>query len=416
MIGCGRAHARRSALGLLFFVIAAAPAHATDDGGPAWRAAHQLVNAQLPSGLFAFEHDFVLGGRPPDTERGTGKLAFITREAGTAYGLSNYLLHHNDVAVRTALVAALHNLGELSVPIAKATGQDALDATGLLALPFGRYKLRNALHWLGLLYHPTGEGRLVSYDRTYETAWGGATALALLSELQFYRASVDPQFVRLGRSWLTGLLVLYDSRGFRELPESIDENALSNGETWLAFATYVRSFPDDSAAAAIAIRLDDYMMRTYAANPNYGFYTWGTKAAALRLEATSDVKFHRFIARQTRAFLNGIGPPVDPSENSCDAVEGLVTALHVLTSVADPDRDLLQRLRRRIDSEMEKNRSLQIEPGQTRIDLGNSTFLSSPSLADYAGAFLAGTHHPYVRVDYTVHCMTALLELGNPLR
>ena len=62
---------------------------------------------------------------------------------------------------------------------------------------------------------------------------------------------------------------------------------------------------------------------------------------------------------------------------------------------------------------MTKNRSLQILPDQTRIELGNGAYLSSPSVADYAGAFLAGMHQPYVRIDYTEHCICALTELDQ---
>ena len=50
---------------------------------------------------------------------------------------------------------------------------------------------------------------------------------------------------------------------------------------------------------------------------------------------------------------------------------------------------------------------------KARIELGNGTYLSSPSVADYAGAFLAGRHDPYVRIDYTQHCISALMELGE---
>jgi hypothetical protein len=140
------------------------------------------------------------------------------------------------------------------------------------------------------------------------------------------------------------------------------------------------------------------------------------KAAAHRLGATSDAKFIRFIAQQTHAYLDGIGPPTDPTENSCAAVEGLATALRVLASAAEPDRALILRLRQRIDGEMAKNRSLQIQPGQTRIELDNGAYLSSPSVADYAGAFLAGTHQPYVRIDYTEHCISALRDLDEDNR
>jgi len=129
-----------------------------------------------------------------------------------------------------------------------------------------------------------------------------------------------------------------------------------------------------------------------------------------------DAKFSRFIAQQSRAYLNGVGPPAGRNGNSCAAVEGLATALRVLAAADKPDRDLLANLGQRIDSEMTKNRLLQIQTGQTRVELADNTYLSSPSIADYAGAFLAGTHEPYVRIDYTEHCISALVELGEGKR
>ena len=216
------------------------------------------------------------------------------------------------------------------------------------------------------------------------------------------------------RAWLAGLLVLYDGAGgFRTLPDSIDENDLSNGEIWLALAYYTRLFPEDRATAAIVVRVDNYLMRNFAARPNAVFYSWAMKAAAERYATSSDTKFVTFITQQTRTFLDSARTPSDPTENSCAEVEGLAAAYRVLSSVVPPERDLTRRLRQRIDSEMTKNRLLQISPGQTRIELGNGAYLSSPAVADYAGAFLAGRHHPYVRIDYTAHCICALMELDQ---
>jgi hypothetical protein len=377
-------------------------------------AARQLVGAQQPSGQFVFEHDFILGGPRPDTLKGSGPMAYITREAAAAYGLSNYFLHAQNPDVGHALVAILRNLGSLSVPIAKAPGQSTLEATGILGAPFGRYKLHNALQWLKLLYRPVGDGRLVSYDRSYETAWGGATGLSLLTELQLYHASGNAEFAPLRRGWLEGLLVLYDAgRGFRELPDSIDENPLSNGEIWLAFAYYTRLFPEDGKTAGIVTQMDDYMMRTYEARPGVGFYSWGVNAAAHRLAGTSDAKFTRFIASLTRAYFDKLDLSNGAADNSCSETEGLATALRVLAASSDPDQQLIHLLRARIDTEMSKNRSLQIQLGQTQIELGGGSYLSSPSIAAYAGAFFAGRNQPYVRIDYTEHCISALLELDE---
>ena len=290
-------------------LIASWPSDAAEETSPLSLAAQQFVRAQQPSGQFIFEHDFLLGGGRPDTETGLHRLEFITRQASAAYGLSKYFREYQDPAVAHALIAVLRNLGQLSVPIAKGNGQITIESTGILKVPFGRYKLHDTLQRLGLLYRRAGDGLLVSYDHSYETAWGGATALALLTELQFYHASGDVQFAPLRRGWLQGLLVLYDAgRGFRALPDWIDENALSNGEIWLAFAYYTHLFPQDRAAASIVARIDDYMMRTYGAQPLREFYSWGTKAAAQRFDTTSDARFSAFIAQQTHAYLDGRNP------------------------------------------------------------------------------------------------------------
>jgi len=371
-----------------------------------------LIGAQLPSGQFAFEHDFLLGGERPNTEVGIGRVAHITREAVAAYGLSQYILQDKDPAIAHAIVAALSNFGNLSLPVAKTSGQGALEATRILALPFGRYKLEGTLRALGLLYRPSGEGRLVSYNRSYETAWGGATALSLLTELQYYRASHDARFAPLRRAWLEGLLVLYDGfGGFRTLPDSIDENDLSNGEIWLALAYYTRLFPADRATADIVAQVDGYLMRDYAGRSNTIFYSWAIKAAAERYAANPDAKYVEFIAQQTRTFLDSFQTQSAATENSCSHVEGLAAARRVLNSATKPDRDLVRRLSQRIDREMAKNLALQILPGQTRIELASGAYLSAPAVTDYAGAFLAGTHQPYVRIDYTQHCLSALVEL-----
>lgn len=402
-------------LGLLVSLVSIAnpSAFAADQSSAAWRAANQLINAQLPSGRFAFEHDFVLGGQRPNTERGDGRLNYITREAGTAWALSSYFLRNKDPSVARALVAALRKFEELSLPIAKASGQETLVSTGIFALPFGRYKLRGVLNWLGLLYRPFGEGRLVAYDRSYETAWGAATAFALLTELQFYRARHDLQFAAARRAWLKGLLVLYDGNGgFRTLPDSIDEDAMSNGEIWLTLAYYTDLFPEDRATSAIVAHIDNEMLRTYAALSDTDYYSWGVKAAAQRLETTSDSRFREFIAEQTQAYFSHVGRS-SSSDNSCADVEGLATALRVLSAHADRYAGLIRRLRQHINREMDKNLSLQLQPGQTRINLGNSTELSSPFVANYAGAFLAGIREPYTRIDYTAHCISALMILGE---
>lgn len=407
---------RALAAGLVFFIaglgITASPSWAAQKNERAWLAVQQLLHSQMSSGQFDFEYDFLLSGTRPKTRIGKGKLEVITREAGTAYGVSAYFQHDHDADVRRALIAILSNLEKLSVPITKAPGQEMLEASGLLRLPFGRYKIHGTLHSLGLLYHSNGDGRLVSYDKSYDTAWGGATALALLTELQFYQASHDRRFEALRRAWLKGLLVLYDSgAGFRSLPDTIDENALSNGEIWLALASYARLFPGDRDVAAVIAKVDRYMLDTYGATFNHDIYSWAMKAAAERTRATHGAAFVQFIAAQTRLRLAEKRPAWEADGNSCAEVEGLAAALGVLTTSKFADQTLVRRLRQVIAAEMVRNNALQIQPGQDHIDLGHGASLASPAIREHAGAFLAGAQHPYLRIDFTEHCICALLEL-----
>ena len=92
-------------------------------------------------------------------------------------------------------------------------------------------------------------------------------------------------------------------------------------------------------------------------------------------------------------------------------MEGLVTAVRVLESADAGSETLTQRLRERIRDEMKKNRRLQIPPGAERLQLGRDTYLTSPHLKDYAGAFLEGPFLPSVRIDYTGHCLSAMVKL-----
>jgi hypothetical protein len=129
------------------------------------------------------------------------------------------------------------------------------------------------------------------------------------------------------------------------------------------------------------------------------------------LLATGDAKFARFIQAQTQLRLAETRPASEASDNSCAEVEGLASALRVLTTSKWQDKTLVPRLRRVIAAEMVKNNALQIQSGQDRIDLGHGTYLFSPAAAEHAGAFLAGAQQPYLRIDFTEHCICALLEL-----
>ena len=370
------------------------------------RAVDYLLAAQLPSGLFVYDFDFVADRSvEPDN---------IVRQAGVAYFLAEYYRHAPDSRVRRAIEATLSRLGELSLPIGKSRWQSALEQTGLLSVPIGRYKLRAALERFGLLYRPSGDGKVISLDGRYVRALTGAVAVALLAEMQYYQATTDNRFGSLRSAWLEGLLSLrIPRRGFRISPGIIDDTPFFDGEGWLALAYYNGVFPRDKKITSALEDLEAYLMRRYANDVTTGFYQWGTMAAALRLEQTSDPRFLSFIRAQARTLLDAPRRDEWRGDSSCAHMEGLAVAARVLRAHQDVDRLLLEKVEARLNEEMEKNRALQIPPNGGRMVFGDGVQLISPRLRDFAGAFLVGRFRAYTRVDETAHCVSAMTKLAR---
>ena len=376
-------------------------------------AAHQLAGAQLPLGLLDFDIDFLLGEGKGSGETDISKTAFITRQAGAAYSLAKYLAWSNDTSLIVPLQNLIATFGALSLPLSKLSAQRWIESTHLLSTPIGRYELLATLGLLGLLYQPKGDGRLLSYERGYAAAWAGGTALALAAELEYFIATGDGRFAELRAGWLKGMQIRHVAgRGFRELPGSIEEANYANGESWLALATYAALFPADESLRILLSDLDDYFLGKYAAEPDLQFYSWGTMAAAQRFAATSDPKFADFIAAQTSHFLDLKFTTAQQSENSCALIEGFAAAASLL-SKRGGQAELLQRLNNRIQDEMVKNQALQIPHDAVQLDLGSGAFFRSPRLARYAGAYLSGGGNLYARVDFTGHCLSALVEMQS---
>jgi len=367
------------------------------------RAVDYLLAAQLPSGLFVYDFDFVADRSvEPDN---------IVRQAGIAYFLAEYYRDAPDPRVRRAIEATLSRLGELSLPIGKSRWQSALEQTGILSVPIGRYKLVAALERFGLLYRPSGNGKVISLDGRYLGALAGAGAVALLAEMQYYQATADNRFGALRSAWLDGFLSLrIPRRGFRISPGFIDDTPFFDGEGWLALAYYHGVFPRDKRITSVLEDLEAYLMTRYAKDVTTGFYQWGTMAAALRLEQTSDPKFLSFIRAQAEAWLAAPRRDQWRGDSSCANMEGLAVAARVLRAHQDV---LLEKVVARLNEEMEKNRALQIPPNGGRIVFGEGVQLISPRLRDFAGAFLVGRFQAYTRVDETGHCVSAMTKLAQ---
>lgn len=323
-------------------------------------ASQQLLDAQLESGLFDYDFDFLLA-------RPSGK-ANIVRQAGTAYALGEAYADSRDPALREALGRAVAALARQSIAVEG--------------------------------------GDLVSFNGKRSGIKSGATALALLAELYYFRTSGDGRFAAQRDKWLNALLALHrPGAGFLRAPDSQEESHYYNGEIWLALAFYNMTFQVPQLEQRL-IEVDRYMMEAYGKAPHIGFFHWGAMAAERRFADTGDPGFQRFAQSQARNYLEELRPKRSANSNTCYSLEGLIPALEL----TGPDSDLFPALKERIAWEMTKNLTLQILPNQSALELGGGTRLESPHLVRYPGAFLAGRKKPFTRIDYTQHCLSAAVK------
>lgn len=324
------------------------------------QAQQQLINAQLESGFFDYDFDF-LRGKP------TGKRN-IVRQAGTAYALGEAYSHQRTADLRDTLQKVVAGLAGQSIPV--------------------------------------DEGALVSFNGKRSGIKGGATALALLAELYYYRNSGDGRFAGQREAWLRGLLSLHrPGAGFLRAPDSQEESHYYNGEVWLALAFYRATF--DAAWLDPQLRdIDRAMMTAYGEAPHIGFFHWGAMAAERRFRDTGREELKRFAQSQANSYLTELRPKRSLNANTCYSLEGMIPAL----TLTGPESELHAPLEARIEWEMRKIMTFQIQPGQTQLDLGDGIALTSPDLKTYAGAFIAGRRNPLTRIDYTQHCLSAILK------
>jgi len=328
-------------------------------------AVAHMTGAQLDSGLFRYEHNFLRGR---DSKKNN-----VVRQAGAAYALAEYQLFKPAPVVREAVERAVQAFHARSVP------------------------------WK--------DGKLFSLKKTPVGAKAGATALALLSALMIAGENGAPQLENAIQDWMKGLLALQmQDGGFEARPGSGKQSAYSNGEIWLALAYYNLVNPGNGQVKAVLDRADPAFVRMYGGKPDVGFFHWGVMAAAMRYKATGDSRFVDFAAHQMRQFMDELKPRIKPWVNSCYSVEGLLAGAAVIAD-SGRYRELHERTMLRVKQEMEKNLRLQIRPDQKYIQMGPRRYLAAPEIPDYAGAFLKGLHRPQVRIDATQHCLSAMVKM-----
>ena len=382
-------------------LLAATAAFAQDDAERVRRAVAHTISTQLPNGLFEYDFDF-LAGEP------TGKDN-IVRQAGTLFVLGEYLVDTGDPDVVPVMRKGLDAMAERSLPIGKGTLQSIVESLGGFSIK--SWRLERAYDRMGALYDPAGDGLVVAGEDTYETAYAGATALALIAELGYFRATGDDRYSELRASWTRGLLTLQvPGRGVRSHPATLVQGPYVNGEAWLALAYYHETFPDDTNVEQALQDLEDYVIELYTHEPDRSFYHWGAMASAARLATGDAERLAEFSAQQAEFILDARPLESTLKNTTCSLIEGLASAIAVLES--RPGREgLVARMRERVAVELSRNRALQIRPQQDRVELGAGALLTAPSLGRYDGAFLAGPYQIYTRTDLTQHCISALLKV-----
>ncbi len=370
-------------------------------------AVDQWITSQRPSGLLRYGFDFLAD---TESEKDSTSPANLARQAGAASTLADYLEAGGTAHGRDALVALLTALRENSLPIGKSDLQTLIEKTGLLGLPAGRYKLHRSLHHFGLVYRTEGPGRVLSPSKRYGDAYTGATALALLAEVRFVRATGDNRFADDRKAWLEALIGLrIPGQGFRQTASSIDHDDYFDGESWLALAEYHRTFPHDDRAASALAATDDDMLSFYGNPFRVAFFHWGTMAAAARYQDTKNPRFLEFVRMQMREFLKVRGKAGD-DRNNCALVEGMADGLGALVVAGERGSALATEARDWIAREMEKMDRLQIRTGQQAIEYPNARVIA-PRMQEFAGSFLEAVSVPRTQVDHAQHCVSAMIKI-----
>lgn len=369
-------------------------------------AVNRWLAVQKPSGFMPYGFDFL---EDAESEPRTMSATNLIRQTGTAAVLADYYALTKDQRMRPAIQRLLSAFGRHSLPIGKSRMQTLAEMSHLLSMPFGRYKIRSALNRFGLLYEKTGPGKVLSPNADYSKAYTGTIALALLTELRYSQTSGDTSFADLRNAWLDGLIGLrIPGGGFRQFPTSIDATPYFDGQAWLALAEYHRAFPQDRRVSELLTDVDASLMEKYGAF-KIDFFHWGTMAAAARFADTKDKKFLDFIKAQAGAFLDRKKDHFD-NGNNCASVEGVADLLGALFSAGEGGSELAERAMEWGSTEMQKAKQLQIQPGQKELVFSNARIIA-PRMQEFSGNFRSGIYAANTQVDFTAHCVSAMVKL-----
>lgn len=372
-------------------------------------AAAHLVATQKPSGFLLYGFDF-LEDREFEADTMSGEN--LTRQAFAGAALADYYALTGDARAGQAVGEMLEALRRHSLPIGKRPLQAVVESTRLLSAPILRYRIVSSLGALGLLYTTHGPGAVPSPDSDYAKAHAGAVALALVGELRYARRSDDKRFADQRQRWLDALIGLkMPGRGFRQTPASIDHNPFYDGEAWFALALHRRAFPDDARVRDALAEVDDDLLRLYAEGTRIEFFHWGTMAAAARFADTGQRRFLELVRTYVDAYLQR-AVRREVQGNACSILEGMVDSLAALIAAGEGNSDLAAQARDWVARELRKTERLQIRTDQRELRFANAN-IRAPRLVEFAGAYRAGLFSTSTQVDFTAHCLSAMVKMAR---
>lgn len=112
---------------------------------------------------------------------------------------------------------------------------------------------------------------------------------------------------------------------------------------------------------------------------------------------------------QVRAFLDQ-RKDRDDDNNNCAWVEGLADALGALSGARQGDSVLGGQARAWVATQMRKVALLQVQPTQQDIVFSHARIVA-PRMQQHAGCFRAGLQAASTQVDFTAHCLSAMVKL-----
>ena len=177
----------------------------------------------------------------------------------------------------------------------------------------------------------------------------------------------------------------------------------------MALALHALMFPLDADVAAALTDADERLIARYGEQTDLYFSHWGLMAASLRHETTNDERFLSFIIDLAATYTEELVPETPITANSCSMMEGLTAAAGVLTRSRSDER-LREALLQRVENELARSLALQLQEGQTKVEFGNDRYYQDAKLSNFAGGFLNSGQSLRVRIDLTMHCLSALIR------